>query len=145
MLKVGISPQKIRDYAFSAGFSGEYFPIRICRVFFVGNDGLTRTLGFDVALTKPEALFATVVVVSLTGILFAFANSALEAGPPVRGEIRNCVYRGKNTLRRCEVTIDRHTTIFALALSGRTGDLVTVVKMRPRICCGTYYTVVPPY
>jgi hypothetical protein len=30
---------------FSAGFSGEYLPIRICRVFFVGNDGSTSSLG----------------------------------------------------------------------------------------------------
>jgi hypothetical protein len=29
---------------FSAGFSGGYFPIRICQVFFVGNDGSTPSL-----------------------------------------------------------------------------------------------------
>jgi hypothetical protein len=41
MLKAGISPQKSAITRFSAGFSGVYFPIRICRVFFVGNDGST--------------------------------------------------------------------------------------------------------
>jgi hypothetical protein len=44
MLKADISPQKSAITRFSAGFSGEYFPIRICRVFFVGNDAESRTL-----------------------------------------------------------------------------------------------------
>jgi hypothetical protein len=40
MLKADISPQKSAIMRFSAGFSDDYFPIRICRVFFVGNDAL---------------------------------------------------------------------------------------------------------
>jgi hypothetical protein len=41
MLKAGISRKKSAITRLSAGFSGAYFPIRICRVFFVGNDGLS--------------------------------------------------------------------------------------------------------
>jgi hypothetical protein len=45
MLKAGISPHNSAITRSSAGFSGAYFPIRICQVFFVGNDGSTSSLG----------------------------------------------------------------------------------------------------
>jgi len=49
MLKADISPQKSAITRFSAGFSGEYFPISICRVFFVGNDGSSSSLATKIA------------------------------------------------------------------------------------------------
>ena len=93
------------------------------------------------ALSKVEALFLAAPVAVFGIFVFGAANSPTEAGPRMRGEISSCLGRGRSTPRQCFITIGPRTTVLAQTPFGKTGDVVTVTKMKPKLCCGTYYAV----